>query len=183
MPVSISKDKDSMSLKIPIKSYVGKEDVIALAKTLEKISHELNPGSLSNMTGYGEPLERIIKTITDKYFKNCTIPDLCIHMSLSEVNSKLCIYMNHDTSNTNWSKEIKPIIDRKAINHKKIIGSSLSLLTAFLFAESVYFISALVFKSDTFFILAGAGVTTGAILHFLPHKDYHLSYPTLISSS
>lgn len=80
-------------------------------------------------------------------------------------------------------KEIKPIIDRKTINHKQIIGSSLSLLTAFLFAESVYFISALVFKSDTFFILAGAGVTTGAILHFLPHKDYHLSYPTLISSS
>lgn len=80
-------------------------------------------------------------------------------------------------------KEIKPTIDSKTINHKRIIAPSLSLLTAFLFAESVYFISALVFKSDTFFILAGAGVTTGVILHFLPHKDYHLSYPTLISYS
>jgi len=48
-------------------------------------------------------------------------------------------------------KEPKSVIDRKAINHKKLIFSSISLLVAFLFAESVYFISALVFKSDTFF--------------------------------
>ncbi|CAM0116888.1 hypothetical protein [Rhabdochlamydiaceae symbiont of Dictyostelium giganteum] len=54
---------------------------------------------------------------------------------------------------------------------------------SFLFAESVYFISALAFKGDTFFILAGIGVVSGSILHFLPHKDYHLTYSNLISAA
>jgi MFS family permease len=80
-------------------------------------------------------------------------------------------------------KEPRLLFEKKSVNHKKIISFSIPLLFSFLLAESVYFISALEFGGNTFFILAGTGVTTGALIHFLPHKDYHLSYPSLISAS